>query len=278
MLLKLKISCIETERFIYKSAIVVSIMSTTFKMENLVQVPISWVDLKRFEDSESFNHNQIDWSISYAEYSNKVIKPWINRIQQIYGDITELLEFENLGKEHYKRVQPDGVVDLTCGFYISVIRKSQIGFIPISVPISYLTTTVNILPYLMQVQEKHSDIPLSDIVETENNARITETGILLPPGEQIMIYTVEKINMPKCYIGQATTKSGIGRRGLDTVATAGTFNKGWRGVPLLELNNRNLSESILVEPGVPIAQFYLIDASHSKGQYVGKFQDQMPKS
>ncbi|MBC8495833.1 hypothetical protein H8D36_06775 [archaeon] len=249
-------------------------MEKNLKLDSLVRVPRDWVDLKQFKHFEGGNFDKTNWANSYLEYQNEIALPWIRKIQQLYGDKTEINEFEDLNEEHYNRVQSTGVVDLTCGFYISIIKTSQLDFIPTSVPIKYLTDTINILPHLMQVQKNGVHIPLSSIVDTKNGASITETGILLPPGEQIMIYTIEEINMPENYIGQITTKSGIGRRGLDTVATAGTLNPGWKGVPILEANNRNLSEPILIELGVPIAQFYLIDASHSKGKYDGEFQNQ----
>lgn len=251
-------------------------MNNSIELEKIVQVPKGWIDLPSFESFEKSNPGLSNWTKLYCLYSHDVLRPWINKANQLFGDSNEGLVYEDLNDSHFERVKPDGTINLTCGFYISFIDKSSLGFIPISVPIKYLASTINVLPYLMQARERREDILLSDIVETDNQAKITETGILLPPGEQIMVYAVEEVSMPNDYIGQATTKSGIGRRGLDTVATAGTFNKGWKGLPLLECNNRNLSEPILLEVGVPIAQFYFIDASHSEGQYSGSFQDQTP--
>ncbi len=250
---------------------------TQQELERIVTVPEGWVDLPSFESFEKTNPGIQDWTKLYHLYTEEVIKPWLYNTNNLFWEEQENLEYEYLDDSHHKRVQSGGVINLFCGPHISFLDKNTLGYIPTSVPIDNLVTTMNILPLIVHSQSYRENFQLSELYNTENKAVVTGTGILLPPGEQIMMYCVEKINMPQDYIGQATTKSGIGRRGLDTVATAGTFNKGWKGIPLLEFNNRNSAEPILLEIGVSIAQFYLIDASHSEGQYTGQFQNQSPK-
>jgi deoxycytidine triphosphate deaminase len=245
-------------------------------LEKMISLPGSYKDLVSFETWQK-GPLEKPWPQIYQRYQNELVRPWLRDLHSKYGKLKQLSDFREVKDSDVPRVDGGGVFNLSCGFFLSVNTRNEMGYIPTGLPISYLVKTINVLPYIIQAQEENRTIPLNEIIDTNNTSQISPFGIVVPPNEQVMIYTIEHVSVPNEFIGQATTKSGIGRRGLDTVATAGTFNRGWRGVPLLETNNRNAKDDVLVEIGVPIAQFYLIPTSCTEGTYNGRFQDQIPQ-
>ncbi len=141
----------------------------------------------------------------------------------------------------------------------------------------YELDTIDLLPCMKDARDNRTLMSLSEYCDTDSPVSIHPEGLIIPRGFQVNAYTIEKVAIPEGYILQATTPTGFGRRGGDSVATAGTLNDGWRGVPLCEIRNGGLSpDPVFVEVGQRIVQAYPIPNIESTA-YKGFFQDQFPR-
>jgi len=100
----------------------------------------------------------------------------------------------------------------------------------------------------------------------------TKQGIILSPGQFILLSTVEHFWMPDDVIAFVHDKSTWARRGIAVQNTV--IEPGWRGYLTLEVTNHG---DLIVEisAGDPIAQivFHRMEAPAER-RYDGKYQDQ----
>lgn len=108
------------------------------------------------------------------------------------------------------------------------------------------------------------------------DVRIKESVILRNGYQFCLASTIEHFDMPKNVVGRVHDKSTWARRGLAIQNTI--IEPGWRGYLTLELSNNSPKDTIVIEPGDPIAQivFELLD-EETEAPYSGKYMDQPSK-
>ena len=94
-------------------------------------------------------------------------------------------------------------------------------------------------------------------------------------GQFIVTEVEEHLKLPKDVVGFLDGKSSLARLGLVVHLTAGRFDPGWDGVPVLELKNNSFN-NILVPVGWPVCAFIFfrlmseVDKSYAiRGRYHG---------
>jgi len=98
------------------------------------------------------------------------------------------------------------------------------------------------------------------------------SGILLAPGQGVLLGTRELFNMHPLVLGFVKDKSTWARRGL--LNAQAVVEPGWRGHLSVFVSNRG-DEELAILDGDPIAQvvFHWLDKLPNLG-YTGKYQDQ----
>lgn len=98
-------------------------------------------------------------------------------------------------------------------------------------------------------------------------------GIHLERGGFALTSIIEHIKMPRDVVGFVFDKSTLARRGLSLFNTV--IEPGWRGHLTVEISNRG-NETIILQPGSPIAQIQFHRTDTWCDPYNGKYQDQGP--
>ena len=100
----------------------------------------------------------------------------------------------------------------------------------------------------------------NDISTYEKEFVEEEKGYILRPGEFVLGYTDETINLPSNIAARFEGKSSLGRIGLMTHITAGFIDPGFHGQITLEIYNVNC-QPIVLSPGMLIGQlcFFKLD-------------------
>ena len=107
---------------------------------------------------------------------------------------------------------------------------------------------------------------------------VLQTCVALRPGQRALGRTVEYVRIPTDLQARLDGKSSLGRDGLEVHKTAGVFDAGFIGHPVVELKNDGEDPWILYQ-GMPIAQmsFFQLD-SYSEKPYSrdrNHYQEQM---
>lgn len=84
------------------------------------------------------------------------------------------------------------------------------------------------------------------------------TELILPPGAFVLGHTAEEMWLNGNWMAEVEGKSSLGRLGLMIHITAGIIDPGWRGQITLEIVNINEKASIVLRPGMPIAQLKFV--------------------
>ena len=208
----------------------------------------------------------------------KGINEWLDTL---YGVKIDSDGYRGLTEEEAEKRIDNGSINFYLGFIISPETKTREktdeydihgNWIDCDDPLNRITEDVNILPLMEESRKTKKLIPLSGVVDTNSRILIHPEGIIIPNGSQINSYVIEYAEYPKGYIYQATTPSSIGRKGLDSVSTAGTINGDWKGILLCELRNYG-DEPVLAKVGSRIVQAYPVPNAESV-EYKGQFQEQ----
>lgn len=77
---------------------------------------------------------------------------------------------------------------------------------------------------------------------------------LLKQGQFIIAETRESLVLPDDIVGRLEGKSSLARVGIVVHFTAGRFDPGWSGIPVLELKN-NVDVDVIIYEGWPICAF-----------------------
>lgn len=96
-------------------------------------------------------------------------------------------------------------------------------------------------------------------------------GIILAPGQSILVGVRERFEMPNNVVGFTKDKSTWARQGL--LVNQGVLEPGWRGVLAVLLFNVG-SEELSIIDGEPIAQVVFQTTGPVGEVYDGKYQDQ----
>ena len=102
--------------------------------------------------------------------------------------------------------------------------------------------------------------PVDPAVDTEPYTKLVEVGehYLMPPGQLVLASTHERIRMPAHLAGRVEGKSSLGRLGLAVHVTAGFIDPGFDGTVTLELFSVHRTRSVVLHPGMRIAQLCVI--------------------
>lgn len=213
------------------------------------------------------------------------VPSWIDSIYEFYGDNSPIFpnDYRLINEDENKRRFDNGTVNFCFGWKISPLRKVlqhkdkywiDSNWINCEEPCSDTSQDVNLLPYMMESRRKRDVIPLSQIADTASQVLIHPEGIIVPRGAQINSYVIEYGRFPAGYKFQATTRSTVGRNGLDSVSTAGNINGGWEGILLCEVRNYG-DHDLLMKIGAWVVQVgpHPNPESH---KYLGQYQGQQP--
>ena len=81
----------------------------------------------------------------------------------------------------------------------------------------------------------------------------------LGPGERALVPTGLAVAIPPGYAGYVQPRSGLAtKHGISIVNTPGLVDSGYRGELLVNLLNTDRRESVVVEPGMRIAQLVVL--------------------
>ncbi len=104
-------------------------------------------------------------------------------------------------------------------------------------------------------------------------------GYILKPGNFVLAETAETLHLPPDLAARVEGKSSLGRLGLVVHLTAGFIDPGFYGVITLEIANLNPIHSIVLRPGMPIAQAAFTGlsapAQHVYGERGNHYQHQV---
>lgn len=90
---------------------------------------------------------------------------------------------------------------------------------------------------------------LTELIRKEDDEPFT-----IHPGEFVLANTLEHLEIPNDLAGRLEGKSSLGRLGIVIHSTAGKFDPGFIGNPVLELSNIGLVP-VKLYPGMRICQF-----------------------
>jgi len=100
-----------------------------------------------------------------------------------------------------------------------------------------------------------------------------EYGLLVAPGETVLISTMETFDIPNGYAMDLRLKSSIARRGWNH-ALAFWVDPGWRGVLTMEVTNKLRYNHLILTPGERFAQVIVHELSAPSARpYAGKYKD-----
>lgn len=93
----------------------------------------------------------------------------------------------------------------------------------------------------------------------EEDSQVAEAGQLtIGPGEFFLLTTNETVSIPNNCVGIVKGKSSLARKGL-MIECAGVCDAGWTGQITLEVKNLNFSKSLILKPGMKIAQILFFE-------------------
>ena len=134
-------------------------------------------------------------------------------------------------------------------------------------------------PYDLRVSRRRPDITVDPLNfradECLRRLKSPHTHpVELHPGDCLLGFSVEYIDVPKNIIGTCTGKSTYARTGILVNTTP--LEAGWRGHLTIEISNLWPSP-VLIYPGQGICQVVFAEGEPCEKPYVGKYQDQGPE-
>lgn len=112
--------------------------------------------------------------------------------------------------------------------------------------------------------------PLS--LETWEDIDPGSAGVIIKPGESILVPLMEHVTIPNGYVCELKLKSSTARRGWDH-RLAFWVDPGWDGILTMELSNDMKWTSLHIQPGQRVAQLIIRRASGlSDKPYRGRYQ------
>jgi dUTP diphosphatase len=97
----------------------------------------------------------------------------------------------------------------------------------------------------------------------------------LRPGERALVGTGIAVAIPEGHAGLVTPRSGLAaKNGITIVNTPGLVDSGYRGELRVILHNTDRHESLVIEPGMRIAQLLVVSVPEAALREV----DELPES
>jgi dCTP deaminase len=119
---------------------------------------------------------------------------------------------------------------------------------------------------------RRNDQPFIDVQQPETFENLTELisktrdeSFTIHPGEFVLANTLESLEIPNDLAGRLDGKSSLGRLGIVIHSTAGKFDPGFKGNPVLELSNIG-PVPVKLYPGMRICQFLFEELSSETSQ------------
>jgi|SRR3989344_35576 len=107
-----------------------------------------------------------------------------------------------------------------------------------------------------RTEQPYIDVRQPDTLEnlTELIRKNNDEAFTIHPGEFVLANTIERLEIPNDLAGRLEGKSSLGRLGIVIHSTAGKFDPGFMGNPVLELSNIGVVP-VKLYPGMRICQF-----------------------